>query len=65
MGGVTDVIQRVFYGEPDSYLLLKVMGYVFLGLLLGSDAWSDREAEYQIAVREARTTALPDSKTSP
>ena len=59
--GLYDVIDRVFYGKTQSFILitLKLIFFVFAGYYIGSSVWSTREAEYQNALREARVKALP------
>src|SRR5687767_6810725 len=64
--GLTDVYQRVIYGETESLILLKLIFFVLFGVLMQSSIWSDMESKYKKDLLEARANQhLPDSKTSP
>jgi|ERR1044072_2298452 len=64
--GATDFFNHVFVDATQpSISVVKLIVFVLFGFYIGSDAWSNREAEYQKALGEARATALQDSKTSP
>ena len=63
MVGVTDVIQRGFYGEAEPLLLLKVIVFVIFGIVGASCNWSTMEAKREDALRKASANALPNNQT--
>ena len=63
--GATDVYERLFHGESESFLPLKLFFFVLVGVFIASEAWTNREAKYQKALHEAGMGVLPESKTSP
>lgn len=54
MVGMTDVVQRLFERETESFILFNLFFYVLVGFILAPYAWSNREAKYQKALSEAR-----------
>ena len=63
--GANHFFDHVFGEIQPSISLVKLIFYVLVGILIGSEAWSNREAKYQKALHEARVKALPESKNSP
>ena len=57
--GVSDVCQHVFDGQPEPFILVKLFFYVLVGIFVASYAWSNREAQYQKALGEARAQSIP------
>ena len=64
MAGITDIVQRGFYGEADP-LLLKVIFWVICGMVMAWDTWTSMEAKREDALRKAYAKALPDNQPLP
>lgn len=64
VAGITDVVQRGFYGEADP-LLLKIVFWVVCGIVMGWHTWTAMEAKREDALRKARAKALPNNQSLP
>jgi hypothetical protein len=62
--GVSDLIQRVVFGEANS-LLFNLISFMVAGIVMGSTTWSTMDAKYDDALRKGCAKALPDSQTPP
>lgn len=61
MVGVTHAVMNIFFA-PEEFSLVRISVYLLIGIPVGTSVWKRMETNYQKALGEAGTKALPNSK---